>query len=377
MEEKKMIYLNDFLQRNNVNLWQCFETVREGLEGLRSCYAEDLRYKENELELVKIIVVDAVFVVEVLLKCSGIGLRGDNDRMFNEWILSAVRTELLLLENQLPFFILEDLWWLGTKGYLSLKRYCYDFFLQNNFLKENEKCWEQLRPKHLLDLLRMFYEPASSTAQGQDGQQHSSCAAQTVLCIPNAKAEDEPVLCIPNATRLHEAGVELKMTKTNELLDIVFTNGTLEIPVLEISDDTESILRNLIAFEQCHNCKKSYLSHYARVMDYIINTPKDVDLLVEKGIVVNLLGHSDDVCTIINRLGDGVSISFGTNFHYARLYKEVDSHCKTPWHQWKATLKHDYFNTPWAIISFIAAVVLIVLTIIQTACSIISTKNGK
>ncbi|KAH7524681.1 hypothetical protein FEM48_Zijuj06G0145400 [Ziziphus jujuba var. spinosa] len=206
MEEKKMIYLNDFLQRNNVNLWQCFETVREGLEGLRSCYAEDLRYKENELELVKIIVVDAVFVVEVLLKCSGIGLRGDNDRMFNEWILSAVRTELLLLENQLPFFILEDLWWLGTKGYLSLKRYCYDFFLQNNFLKENEKCWEQLRPKHLLDLLRMFYEPASSTAQGQDGQQHSSCAAQTVLCIPNAKAEDEPVLCIPNATRLHEAG---------------------------------------------------------------------------------------------------------------------------------------------------------------------------
>jgi hypothetical protein len=34
-------------------------------------------------------------------------------------------------------------------------------------------------------------------------------------------------------------------------------------------------------------------------------------------------------------------------------------------------LKQEYFHTPWAIISLIAAAILLILTTVQTVCSLI------
>ncbi|CAO2840461.1 unnamed protein product [Amaranthus hypochondriacus] len=51
------------------------------------------------------------------------------------------------------------------------------------------------------------------------------------------------------------------------------------------------------------------------------------------------------------------------------------AHSKAPWNRWKATLNHHYFNNPWASISVVAAVFLLILTVVQTACCIIATKR--
>ncbi|XP_060673258.1 UPF0481 protein At3g47200-like [Ziziphus jujuba] len=354
MEEKKMIYIKDFLERNDVSLEHCVDTVEESLGKIRKCYEESLGYNENEHELVKIILVDAVFVIETLVKCRYENFRDDNNRMFRPFVLPDVRTEFLLLENQLPFFILKELFKFTKDINISLIDFCFSF-LSNCYIFypwPEEEYMEQIKdtyePKHLVDLLWKISAPL----------------------VPHEGESCESVL-IPSATRLHQAGAKLKKGSAKNLLDIHFENGTLTIPKLLIDDGTEIILRNLIGFEQCHNSKINYVTVYITFMDSIIDTPKDVDLLVQEGIIENWLGDSSEVSSLINRLGEGIHVSI--DLYHAQLAKNINSYCKNPWHSWKANLKQNYFNTPWVIISFLAALVLIVLTIIQTVCSIIST----
>jgi len=56
---------------------------------------------------------------------------------------------------------------------------------------------------------------------------------------------------------------------------------------------------------------------------------------------------------------------FGQSFNDVKQYSEVNLH------RWRARLMHDYFENPWAIISVIAAILLLVLTVISVFWCII------
>ncbi|PQP97161.1 UPF0481 protein [Prunus yedoensis var. nudiflora] len=101
-------------------------------------------------------------------------------------------------------------------------------------------------------------------------------------------------------------------------------------------------------------------------MDCFVNTPKDVAFLVK-----HELGDSSRVSTLINKLGDGVVVDPG-NFYFASICEDLNAYYGTAWHTWKANLRQNYLNTPWTIVSVVAAVLLLLLTLIQTASSIIS-----
>ncbi|KAK3205164.1 hypothetical protein Dsin_019210 [Dipteronia sinensis] len=53
-----------------------------------------------------------------------------------------------------------------------------------------------------------------------------------------------------------------------------------------ISASTESIVSNVVAYEQCH-CVDIYLNDYVSLMENIVSTPKDAELIVQKGIIGN------------------------------------------------------------------------------------------
>ncbi|KAL5559315.1 hypothetical protein UlMin_035526 [Ulmus minor] len=155
---------------------------------------------------------------------------------------------------------------------------------------------------------------------------------------------------------LHKAGVKFNVGSSGNLFDLQFSKGILEILKLSISDETELTIKNLLAFEQCH-CTENYLNDYIVMMDYLVDTPKDVDFLVKYA----------DRFTLINKLADGVTVEY-KNFYFAKISKDLNDYCRTSWHKWKANLKQKYFNTPWASVSVIAAILLIILTIIQVVC---------
>ncbi|WMV23183.1 hypothetical protein MTR67_016568 [Solanum verrucosum] len=173
---------------------------------------------------------------------------------------------------------------------------------------------------------------------------------------------------MPNATELSETGVSFaKGSDITSLLDIKFeSSGLMTIPCLTIERDTETLLRNVIAYEkQSSDVQLSkYFSHYAVFMDNLIDSEKDVNLLRQEGIIVNLMGDDKDVASLFNKIGNAVTLY--PDFYYNEEFKQAIEYSEKPWNTMKANLKHNYFSSSWVGASIVAAIILLILTTIQT-----------
>lgn len=359
MEEHKKRYLKDYLTRTSTSLEHFVKIIKQKEAGLRSSYAEPVSFTSDEF--VKIILVDAAFIIEVLLRYFE-DYQDDHDRIFNKpWMLQDIWPDLTLLENQLPFFILVDLFdpkrisVRSDEGEeISMVKLSLAFFkglMHFETPKDNSERISSSEVVHFVDFLRDLYKPTRRPRTGGELK----------------------TLRIPSMTELHRAGVKFKVGSSKNLFDIRFSEGILEIPKLTISDETDVTIRNLLAFEQCH-CKQNYLNDYVVIMDRLVNTSKDVDLLVKYEIVENMLGDSSEGADLINKLADGVFMD-GNDFYFATISEGLNKYCRTSWHKWQANLRQNYFHTPWAIVSVIAAVLLLILTFIQAICSVITVTD--
>ncbi|KAM0951840.1 hypothetical protein DsansV1_C03g0030031 [Dioscorea sansibarensis] len=173
---------------------------------------------------------------------------------------------------------------------------------------------------------------------------------------------------IPNATELQQAGVKfVKKKNASSFLDISFSsNGTLEIPELCLYDYTDTLFRNLIAFEQCYPDTRTYITIYAAFMDCIIDSPQDVRLLHSNGILSNRLMSTDEAAAdLFNNLFYQIHCALDRSYLH-KLFVEVNKFHESRWNKWPANLMRDYFSNPWAIISLIAAVFLLLPTVEQS-----------
>ncbi|KAF5446152.1 hypothetical protein F2P56_031802 [Juglans regia] len=61
-------------------------------------------------EFVKMIVLDGIFIIELFFRTSGNAEDEDDYILRKPWLREGIQHDLILLENQLPFFVLEDLY---------------------------------------------------------------------------------------------------------------------------------------------------------------------------------------------------------------------------------------------------------------------------
>ncbi|XP_010432792.1 PREDICTED: UPF0481 protein At3g47200-like isoform X1 [Camelina sativa] len=348
MEEHKYRYLKSFIPRTNFSLEDLVRIARTWEQHARNCYAEDVKLTTDEF--VEMLVVDGSFLVELLLRSRNPLLRDEKDRIFGKPMMIAdVCRDMLLIENQLPFFVVKGLFLLlyyqqGTPSIMEMVQCHFSCFLSNI---DDKKFI--LEPEHFVDLLRSCYLPLVPIR-----------LEETTLNVDNA----------PEATELHTAGVRFKPAETSScLLDITFVDGLLKIPTVFIDDLTESLYRNIIVFEQCHFSDKNFL-HYTTLLGCFVKSPKDAELLIRSGILVNNLGNAEDVSKLFNSICK--EVVFGRRFYFSTLSEKLQAYCNTPWNRWKAILRRDYFHNPWSVASVLAAILLIILTFIQAVCSILA-----
>ncbi|KAJ0231909.1 hypothetical protein HA466_0295620 [Hirschfeldia incana] len=351
MEEHKYRYLQSFLPRATFSLEDLVRVARTWEEDARSCYAEDV--KLNSEEFVKMLVVDGSFLVELILRSRYPHLVTENDRIFGKpWMITDVCRDMILIENQLPFFIVKGYFNLltpyyqqGTPSILEMVKSHFSCFLSNI----DDKMFESADPEHFVDLLRSCYLP---------------------LVPIRLEEGTSTVYNAPKATELHNAGVKFKPAETSScLLDLKFDDGVLEIPTIFVDDLTESLFRNIIVFEQCHYSDKIFL-HYIRLLSCFIRSPADADLLIRSGVFMNSLGAAEDISDVFDSIC--TEVIFGRKFYFQSLCEHLQSHCNTPWNRWKVVLRHDYFHNPWSVASVLAALLLLLLTFIQAVCSILA-----
>ncbi|KAM7465778.1 hypothetical protein LguiB_013340 [Lonicera macranthoides] len=355
MEEHKLRYLKLYLQRKDDNVQRYIVAMQALEEETRRCYAEPVSLDSNGF--VEMMLLDGCFIVELLRKFQMVYLREKNDPIFRmDWICNSLQRDLLLFENQLPFFVLCKLFDMievpnqhHRFSYLAL-RYFGDILPDHGY-REKVDGDAQYEITHLLGLVHMNWLPSPS-ALNRDGD------------VANKK---EDWRFIPCAMKLSEAGIEFEKIKEGAFCDIKFKNGIMRISPLTIEDRTESFFRNLIAYEQySDNNQFKLVTDYLKVMDCLINSPKDVELLCRHGIMDNWLGDAEVVSAIFNKITDSVTALPNNYFHYAGVFEKVNTRCSKPWYRWMATLRRNHLNNPWAIISILAGVGLLVLAIIQT-----------
>ncbi|XP_044476247.1 putative UPF0481 protein At3g02645 [Mangifera indica] len=184
---------------------------------------------------------------------------------------------------------------------------------------------------------------------------------------------------IPNAVKLYGSGVKFKRHDVPDcLLDIrlgeqkqripCFKVKELKLPFLPVDDNTEPLLRNIMALEQLHYSNDAWICSYVKLLDYFIETEEDVDLLHGKGIIENCLGDNASVANIFNKICNEISL---TESSYYNITRDLKAHYRNPWNHSKAKLSSVYFNDLWTGTASVAAIVLLLLTVTQTVFSIL------
>ncbi|GAB4835946.1 hypothetical protein Ancab_000865 [Ancistrocladus abbreviatus] len=110
-----------------------------------------------------------------------------------------------------------------------------------------------------------------------------------------------------------------------------------------IQDSTKSLRRNLLVFEQCHYCVDSSIIDYLILLDLLIDDPKDVEILIEKGILTNRLGNNENASNLFTNLVRQIPIS-DPKFYYSNLCQQLNDYCSSTWHKNKAMLRQKYAN---------------------------------
>ncbi|KAM3750296.1 hypothetical protein ACB098_04G026400 [Castanea mollissima] len=301
-------------------------------------------------EFVKMILVDVSFIIELLFRCSLKGLTTD-DPMAGEPRADVVMLDLLLLENQLPFFVIEKLFNLAfpslSNANPSLKRPCCSNI-------QSIQAHPNMKIERFTELLRTYQLPP-----------------------PEEQPKRNPQLIkhLYSATQLLEAGVKFEVGSSICYFYIKFER-VLKIPSVELNDMTEVVTRNIMTLEQTCSIKNAYFTDYIFFMDLLIYTKKDVDLLCDKKIMVNYLGDNNAATLMINNVNKGL-VWATVRDDYINLCKELNKFYENPWHRMKATLKCEYFSTPWRTASTFAAIILLFLTFIQTIFFIIPAVKTK
>ncbi|KAM7492992.1 hypothetical protein LguiB_027601 [Lonicera macranthoides] len=358
MEEYKLRYMKVFLSRTDKNL-DDFISVMMGMEKrARNCYSEKIDCSVDEF--LKILIVDSFFILEAMIGEVGIDPLDQAFYLPNQ--VSHFKTDLVLLKNQIPFFVLNNFFQSAFHGCPPTRflEFCVNYMASSIIpIKDSGKLLRKVKEylnlghkiKHSIDLLRIFYLPSA---------------------LRTTSANVDELISIPNAVQLQEAGVKLlKVGSSDSLIDIKFTKGVLEIPVLIVQDYFELLMSNILIFESCHYACETYIGNYVFFMQMLINTDKDVDLLIHNGIIKNLLGKSLFVADLLNKVRREAWIWIPSYYLYD-ISKSLNAYCNISRHKWKATFKRDYCSTPWMIASTTAAIILLTLTFLSTVTSFLA-----
>ncbi|KAH7573479.1 hypothetical protein ACOSP7_007174 [Xanthoceras sorbifolium] len=385
MEDQKWRYLYALVNRKPNQLEESLNACVDALMGLepkaRLFYKEDVSLHRDEF--VKMMLVDGGFIIELFLKSTMKGLKRRNDPIFSTpGLLWRIRCNLIMLENQLPFFILQEIFRIvpiPKQCKYSITDLALVFFksmIPGDHQLHKEKYSQE--SNHLLDLVYHCYLPT----------------------IPRIQVKENPPYGFRGpATYLKESGIKLSRARrrVENLLDIKFNKGVLEIPTIHIHHFTEILFRNFIAFEQCpchdniNSLSVRYISSYVVLMKSLIDSDKEAKFLDQQDILLTDDNVDEkDVHQLFERLSRSAlknsNIDELKDFYFDGLCEQVNRY-KT-WRCWKTKKssgsssssssncqttrkKKKKEDAPWTLL-FVAAILLLALTFFGTLFSILS-----
>ncbi|KAF8026088.1 hypothetical protein BT93_F2793 [Corymbia citriodora subsp. variegata] len=340
----------------------------------RAFYSERYDLPYSNAVLMKTMVVDGCFVIELLrlyydlllTEFAGKAIK-DDPILTKPQILTTLRRDLLLLENQLPFFVLEKLYELINKKNnidhqqaVPLEELAVTFFDPLLPQKNAASKLDPKRPKdHLLDVFRSTFLKSVSEKVHNKGKNQVESRLN-----PNGSMRG---IVLHFASKLQEAGVQFEKWKDHDLLDIEFGRRTLRVPPLSLNDYTISLLLNFVGYELSVDHPEPFFTNYLMFWESLVNSPRDVQILCKHRIINNMESEKE-VAELLMRCRE---VIYDRNLGY--LYyeiKDVNDYCEryydSKYRVWWRSLIRERFSSPWTCLSLFAAIILLLLTLLQT-----------
>ncbi|XP_035541738.1 UPF0481 protein At3g47200-like [Juglans regia] len=349
----------------------CLQRISELEVDIRKCYSAE--FEVAGIEFLEMMVVDACFIIEII---DMFGPRKEVDSSESlaalAWMVPYFYRDFLLLENQIPFFVLQEVYMITRKMldlrvssshliYAALeffkngmKRLDLDIF---DFTSMNVGETNQCSALHLLDLVRSSLMPFYYKRQR-----------------PEFPTETTFIHCV---SKLRLAGIKVSPVKAHSFLEVKFKRAVIEMPNIAINDLMRCLLLNCVAFEQCHKRSKKYFTVYAIFLDCLVNTSEDIEYLRERNVIDNYLGDDSEAADFINRAGKDLVLNADKGFYLGKLFKDVDKHYQKRW-MWKwASFERVYFDKPWLLLSAAGGILLVLATSFQAVMAFLTYKYKK
>ncbi|MCD7471082.1 hypothetical protein HAX54_011366 [Datura stramonium] len=388
----------------SVSIDELYRSVKNIVPNVRECYADELIKDYSEEEFAQMMFLDGCFILQYI-HCIVTG--NYKELQMKSHDIAFIRRDLFLLENQIPFEVLQVLMSCKFKnnvgmemikmfissahtkppqrqGFIqSIKDFFLDFFggvissvetkqgkgphpesytctqKVMNFLGKicngegpsltKQESTKNRLPAHLLDLLKTHLIDTKAFSKG-------GCYLRGEWCSYRSAME------------LRRAGIRFRPGKSRRLSDIKFNSfhcsAVLTLPPITIDDSTKSEFLNLVAYEACPDTPDDFgITSYLSFMDSLIDHAEDVKELRSQGILLNFLGSDQEVADLFNEIARDLV----PNPHaFVDVKDKIEEHYNDKGKIWIAEWKNTHFNTPWTVFAFIAALFVICLQVSDT-----------
>ncbi|TKY49841.1 UPF0481 protein [Spatholobus suberectus] len=273
--------------------------------------------------------------------------------------LMHVIRDVFLLENQLPYQLLELLW-IDTNEYTLIRT--MESFLRDCVSSStiDEDLTFSDPPTHLLDLQRSIF-------LYQDNLRHVPVDVDTNQTQNYRKGN--MAVRYRNITELKVANIILKKGKTCHPRDLSFSHYKhyleLMLPEIVVNDTTVDLMFNLTAYERCHDFENDYgICSYYSFLNSLIDHHDDVKELKLRGILLNSLRNDEEVANFFNTIGTTLVPEKGKYAHVrAQIERQYNNKSLATW---LVRMRDTFFNKPFDFFMFYLAIVGTWLTAIQT-----------
>ncbi|XP_075646857.1 UPF0481 protein At3g47200-like isoform X2 [Castanea sativa] len=371
MQMVKERYFKAFFSRPCRGQKEFARIIEDNYEKICECYAPEIPLRTENENFVKMVLLDSIFIIELFIRSH----RNEDveDYILSiPWLTDGIRQDLILLENQVPFFILDELY----QEFATFAGYQASFLTLacKYFFNSEEEICDKKKVKHFTDLQRYFFQRPDQNPGDPIEHRHSATKLEMAGLIfqtekgPEKKRSlldvqikkgnnfSEIFPCFNCSWLLHC----LPCMKKVPLLERMQTR--LVVPHLVVDNKTEDVFRNLMALEQFHYPTEAYICNYVLLLDFLINNKDDVELLVEEGIIVNSLGSNEAVADMVNKLGHEI---VEKKSYYHDVAEDLNKYYRNWWNQNMASLKTVYFRDIWRGTATVVGIIVLVVTVMN------------
>lgn len=351
-------------------------------EEVRACFGKEMGLSGlGSEELGYMLGLDCIFIVALMHSLYNELHAGDADDEKIWWVPSsfsrvyerhlahpvkkAALLDLLLLENQVPLFLVKKVMQMMDRRYgdddveASFQELVDAVAYMALPFCKGVKGLGGRHAKHLLDCL---YTIVTHPSQDYHPTFIKSADQRSHITDPLLQDHGQLLLpgLVPTATQLRQAGVQFKGHPLS-LSHVSFERHTLTLPNIHVGDETERIFRNLLAHES-QLLGRAEVASYLHFMNSLINTADDVAVLVEAGVISENIGDYKHVARLWNQLATNTACIFTPGYSdvasLAKAYVEAEIHGVM------AELRERYFSRPWLVLSLLSGTALLLMTFI-------------